>query len=108
MPSRYDRELDAAARARAHAATLDATARVLRLVAGADMHVDPRRGDVGYALAALVEACGRGFPELPPEAAVCALAVVTAVDRAQTSPRPASADLRAGGTDRGAAPSKDA
>lgn len=81
---------------------------MLRLVAGADAHVDPRRGDVGYALAALVEAYGRGFPDLPREAAVCALAVVTAVDRAQTPPRPASADLRPDGTDRGSAPPKDA
>ena len=46
------------------------------------MHVDVRRGDVSTSLAALVEAVGHGYRDVPQGLAACAMAVVGAVDRA--------------------------
>ncbi|TQM11154.1 hypothetical protein [Pseudonocardia kunmingensis] len=75
-----DERRDAAALAAARA--LSETADVLRQVASHDMHVDVRRGDVSTSLAALVEAVGRGYRDVPHDVAACAMAVVGAVDRA--------------------------
>jgi hypothetical protein len=51
-------------------------------VARHDGHVDARRGDVSSSLAALVEAVGRGYREVPHEGAAVATSVVAAVDGA--------------------------
>jgi hypothetical protein len=81
-PPPYYRDEHRAARARADSAALAETADILRQVARHDAHIDGRRGDVSSCLAALVEACGRSYRELPGDVARQALAVAAAVDRA--------------------------
>jgi hypothetical protein len=58
------------------------TADILRRVGHADGHLDPRRGDVGLTLAALVDTCAGRHPSLPYEVVAQALRVAGAVDRA--------------------------
>jgi hypothetical protein len=55
------------------------TASLLHEVARQDGHGDAH---VSARLAALVDAVGRGYREVPREVAVCAMAAVAAVDRA--------------------------
>jgi hypothetical protein len=78
----YWRSEHRAARARVDEAALAETAHILRQVAAYDAHLDARRGDVSFGLAALVEACGRSYRELPDDVARQALFVAAAVDRA--------------------------
>jgi hypothetical protein len=73
--------------ARQAARDLEDTADILRQVGAGDGHVDPRRGDVSLTLAALVEACGRHYRDLPIEVAAQAIQVADAVDRATGSRR---------------------
>jgi hypothetical protein len=77
-----------AADARRDVRAIDATAAILREVAAHDGHVDARRGDVSTFLAALVEAVGRNYRDMPAEVAVCVMSVVAAVDRATGQRRP--------------------
>jgi hypothetical protein len=58
------------------------TANLLRDVARHDGQTDLRRGDISATLAALVDAIGRGYGEVPFEVATVAMSVVAAVDRA--------------------------
>jgi hypothetical protein len=54
-----------AATAVADARAIAEAAAILRQVAAYDRHVDVRRGDVSTSLAALVDAVGRGYREVP-------------------------------------------
>ncbi|HET6257928.1 MAG TPA: hypothetical protein VFE39_04675 [Pseudonocardia sp.] len=82
MTTPYTLAEQRAARARVDSGALAETADLLRQVARHDGHVDARRGDVSASLAALVEAIGRGYREVPHEVAAVAMSVVAAVDRA--------------------------
>jgi hypothetical protein len=60
---------------------------ILRQIAAHDGHVDARRGHVSVTLAAIVEAVGRAYPDVPPDITRCVIGVVTAVDCATGQPR---------------------
>ena len=82
MPTPHARDEYRAAAAPAGIPAIAETADILRQVASHDRHLDARRGDVSASLAALVDAVGRGYRDVPPEIAACVMAVVGAVDRA--------------------------
>jgi hypothetical protein len=82
MSTPYTRAEYRAAEARREMRAIAETADILRQVASHDGHVDAYRGYVSVSLAALVEAVGRQYREMPAEVAACVMAVVHAVDRA--------------------------
>jgi hypothetical protein len=61
------------------AAELAEAAAILRQLAGYDAQGDAGRGEVSYALAAVIEAVGRCYPDLPAELTQPALRVAAAV-----------------------------
>lgn len=63
-------------------AALKHTAAILRELAAHDRQVNPPRGDIGRALAGLIDAVGRALHDVPDEVSRRSLAVASAVDRA--------------------------
>lgn len=84
-PPQYGAAEHRAARARTNAAAISETATLLRSLARYDAQSDPHRGDLSFALAALIEACGRAYGDLPREVAHQAFSVAHAADRATDS-----------------------
>lgn len=81
-PPQYGAAEHRAARARTDAAAITETATLLRSLARYDAQSDPHRGDLSFALAGLIEACGRSYGALPREVAHQACSVAHAADRA--------------------------
>lgn len=72
-----------AEQARADAGAVDAASAWIRRRATQDMHASRAAGEVGIAVAGLVEAVARSYRELPADVATRALRVAAAVERAE-------------------------
>ncbi|MGH4018644.1 MAG: hypothetical protein ACRDT0_05255 [Pseudonocardiaceae bacterium] len=86
-PPPYGRAEHRATGVRVDADAVATTATLLRQLATYDAQADARRGALSFALAALIEACGRGFRESPHEVAFQARRVAEAADRATDNRR---------------------
>jgi hypothetical protein len=82
MSAPYTRGEHRAAAARRDMQAIAETVDILRQVASHDGHLDAHRGYVSLNLAALVEAVGRTYREVPADVAARVMGVVVAVDRA--------------------------
>lgn len=80
MTSAADRR---AQQARANADAIDRASDWIRRRAAQEMYSARAAGEVGMAVAGLVEAVARSFRELPTDVAARALRVAAAVDRAE-------------------------
>jgi hypothetical protein len=66
----------------AHAVAVWSAAKLLHEVTGYRRRVDTMLGELTGAHAAVLEACGRSFIDLPPAVAQCVVQLADAVDRA--------------------------